>query len=129
MPTVRWFAGFLFWNVAAFLVFMTPHEIMRGDHVDGFMRPLLILSFIAWLVLHRALARNRPANTGHLLPWIRGFHFILWGESVMEAVIFTLLDFHETPANDPFFMAFWVVMAAWAIGGWAWIERRSRNRA
>ena len=119
---------FVFWNAAAAVVFLIPHEIMRGEHVDGFMRPLLVMSILLYLILDRQCRRSPPFGHPLFVPWIRGFHLLFWAEMIMEAVIFTLLDFHETPSNDPYFMAFWACMAFWLLGGWPWLSHRYHQK-
>ena len=127
MAWIKWGALLLVWHVAAFVVFVVPHEITRGDHVDGFMRPLLLLGLTAYWIVYRQLVRATGPAHPVLVPWLLGFHMLFWAEMIMEAVVFTALDFHNTEANDPYFIAFWVLVATWLIGGWPWLMRRQKG--
>ena len=59
--------------------------------------------------------------------WTLGFHLLFWAEMIMEAVVFTVLDFHNTDANDPYFIAFWVLILMWTVVGGPWLYRRQRQ--
>ena len=127
MSLTRWFIYFGMWNVAAALLFTSVHEFMEYPMVD---LPLyiFILGLIAYPFLNRIVLRRSPASVGLLPRWVQGFHCLFWAEAAMEAVIFTWLDFHNTPAHDPYFMVFWICIAAWFLGGWPWLAFRQRTR-
>lgn len=118
-----WLLVFMLWNCSAWIIFMVPHEIMQPE-VHGGSYPLLLLSCVGYLFSYRFL-RHQHARTDRLIHWSMGFHLLFWGETVMEAIVFTLLDFHDTDANDPFFIAFWTLVLLWAIGGWGLISRQN----
>lgn len=119
----RWFFLFGCWNVAAATVFVSVHEFMEHPMVDLPLF-LLVMGTLSYLFLHRELWKNQPTEVGLLPLWVRGFHVIFWCEALMEAVVFTLLDFHDTPANDQFFIGFWLVLLGWLFGGWPWLARK-----
>lgn len=125
MSLTRWFILFGLWNLAAGLLFVSTHDFMEHPMVDLPLY-LFILGLAAYPLLNRIVLRQAPASVGMLPHWIRGFHYLFWAEALMEAVIFTLLDFHNTSANDPFFMGFWLFVAVWFVGGWPWLARRTR---
>ena len=113
------------WNLCALVVFMVPHELMRGENVDGFMRPLLAMAIIGYVLLRRNLRHGGPDWGRPLKRWITGFHLLFWAEMVMEAIVFTLIDFHDTDANDVYFKVFWVLVFAWGVIGWP--RKRGQN--
>lgn len=119
----RWFLLFACWNATALMLFVSTHEFMEAP---GFDLPLVVFlsGLIGYVLLRKPVMQGAPGPVGQLPSWAQGFHLILWAEALMEAVVFTLIDFHDTPANDPFFMAFWACMLAWFIGGWPWLARR-----
>ena len=121
---MRWILLYMLWNFSASVIFMVPHDLMQPEAPGGMMYPLLLLSCIGYMVSFRSI-RHNSTRTDHLIHWTMGFHFLFWGEMVMEAIFFTLLDFHDTDANDPYFIAFWVLVLLWTIGGWGLISRQN----
>ena len=127
MRTVLWLGGFAFLNLMALVIFMVPHELVQASHVDGFMPYLLVLAIGGYLVLRSQLLRFRRPWSAFLMNWTLGFHLLFWAEMIMEAVVFTVLDFHNTDANDPYFIAFWVLILMWTVVGGPWLYRRQRQ--
>ncbi len=125
MSLIRWFMLFGMWNLAAALLFTSTHEFMEHPMVDLPLY-LLIVGLVAYPFLNGIVLRQSPTAVGLLPRWFQGFHYLFWAEALMEAVIFTCLDFHSTPANDPFFMGLWLCIAAWFLCGWPWLAHRRR---
>lgn len=119
----RWFVIFTLWNVSAGALFVSIHDFMEHPMLD-LPLVLMLASLVAYPLLHKAVMRHRPRSTGALAHWFRGFHFLFWAEALMEAVAFTLLDFHDTPQNDPYFVGFWICVAVWFVGGWPWLASK-----
>lgn len=128
MPHFRKLILFLLWNLAAGFIFLAPHQLVRTQEAFGVVAVLLLGAIAAYGFLYRVLRPQRTAASRPWFLWAFGFHLIFWAEMVMEAGLFTMLDFHNTDANDVYFMAFWLALGVWLLGGWWWLKRRgSRN--
>lgn len=129
MPSIITLLFFLLWNVAAGFIFWAPHQMVRTKDAFGLTVLVLMVASAAYGLLSQALHQRSTATTKHWLRWVLGFHLIFWAETVMEAGVFTILDFHNTDANDIYFMVFWLLNFLWLIGGGAWTVVRIRKQA
>ena len=119
---------FLLWNASAGLIFWAPHAWALGEVSIGPTGLILLLAVPAYGLLFRWMHERTSANTRIWFFWVFGFHLIFWAEMLMEAVVFTVLDFHNTPLNDPYFMAFWACTVLWLIGGMPWLKFRDQQK-
>lgn len=128
MSHMRWLTLYLLWNMTASVIFIATHETMRSEQVPGFVLPLLFMAMATagYCLLYGALRKDTSRRTELLVRWTQGFHILFWAEAIMEGVVFTLLNFHDTEANDPYFVAFWALVLLWTIGGWPWLSRQMR---
>jgi hypothetical protein len=129
MPHLWKPALFLLWNLAAGVIFLAPHQLARTQEFFGVVALLFLCCVAAYMLLFRILKPQRTAASRPWFLWAFGVHLIFWAEMVMEAGLFTILDFHNTDANDVYFMAFWLVLGVWLLGGWWWLKRRGSRHA
>lgn len=60
---------------------------------------------------------------GLVMQWLLGFGGLLLFDLFVEYVLFESWNLNYTTRNDVFFIAWWVVVAAWAVFGLAYIYR------
>lgn len=128
MSLMRWLTLYLLWNITACVIFIAPHEIMLAEQVAGFVLLLFFMAIAGYCLLYRALGQNTVRRNGILVRWTQGFHLLFWAETIMESVVFTVLNFHDTEANDPYFIAFWALVLLWTAGGWPWLSRQKGTK-
>ena len=63
------------------------------------------------------LSENQKKNLKRVVIWGLGFVVLLLFDLFVEYVIFTALDFHNTPKNDIFFLIWWIVVGLWFLFG------------
>ena len=57
-----------------------------------------------------------------------GFHLLFLGrDDHGSGRLYGHWTFHNTEANDPYFIAFWVLILMWTVVGGPWLYRRQRQ--
>jgi hypothetical protein len=53
-----------------------------------------------------------------LIFWLAGFAILFLFNLFVEYFVLTWLDLHNTTANDPYFISWWLLVLVWLIFGW-----------